>query len=341
MAQILRHGIVGCGVIGPFHARCIARMQDDELVALCDLEKEKAQKMADEYGGKVYTSYSAMLKREDIDVIHVCTPSGLHAKMGIQAALAGKHVIVEKPIDIKLAAADKLIETCKQQGVKLTCISQNRFRDGVQKLKKTIEEGKLGRLYRGYSSTKWYRTQQYYDSGGWRGTWKLDGGGAIMNQSVHYVDLLLWMMGEPAEIYAYAETLAHKIEVEDIAVAVIKFKNGAVGVLEGSTDLYPGFAEQLEVHGENGTVMLEGGNVKAWHFKDEEQKKQEEAGGSSGAGDAAAIGVEGHQTQLEDFSRAIRENREPYIKPEEGRRAIEVILALYKSAKTGRVIKFK
>ena len=341
--------IVGCGVIAPFHARAIASLPNAELRAAVDVHPERAQKLATDFGAEPYTDLDAALQRPDIDVVCACVPSGLHAEVGVRAAEAGKHVIVEKPIDITLEAADRLIAACRRQGVKLGVISQRRFEPGVQRLREAVESGRFGQLLLGDAIIKWYRTQEYYDSGDWRGTWALDGGGALMNQGVHYVDLLQWMMGPVESIQARCATVAHDIEVEDLALAVLKFANGAHGLIQGSTAVYPGLPERLEVSGTEGTVVVEAGNVKVWEFKDEKgevgaygakvkagatpQEDEEKA-----ASDPAALQIAGHRAQIGDMLEAIATDRDPAITGEEARKPLEIILAIYESSRTGREV---
>ncbi len=335
----LGFGIVGCGVIAPTHAKALQGIAGAKLVACCDVVSEKAEKFAEEFGCDAYTDLAEMLKRDDLDAVCVCTPSGLHAEVGIQAVKAGKHVMVEKPIDVTLEKADALIQAAKEAGVKLGVISQNRFHDDLQKLKKAVDEGKLGQLNFGGSHTKWYRSQEYYDSGDWRGTWELDGGGAIMNQSIHYVDLLQYIMGPVEEIFAYCATRDHvRIEVEDIAVASVKFKSGAIGIIEGNTAAYPGFYTRLDIYGSNGSVIIQSNKIVEWKLKGEESA---DAGSGEEVAGAASplLGHSCHQRQLGDFVAAIREDREPSVNGEEGRKPLEIIMALYESARTGKPVK--
>ncbi len=249
----LRFGIVGCGVISKTHANVISRLSNDaELVAVCDIIEERAKALAQNYNvPKYYTDYEKMLQDPDIDVISICTPSGMHADMAVMAAQAKKHVIVEKPMDITLEKADAIIKAEEENGVVISVISQHRYDDGPALVKKLMTEGKFGKIALATSYTKWYRSQEYYDSGDWRGTWALDGGGALMNQSIHYIDLIQWIVGPVVEISAYCATRAHvRIEVEDAAVASVKFANGAIGEIIGTTSAYPGFETRLEIFGE-------------------------------------------------------------------------------------------
>ena len=348
-------GIVGGGVIGPLHAQAIAAQPDARLVAVCDVVPGAAEKLAGQYGAEAMTDLDAMLARDDIQIINVCVPSGLHAEIGIKAAQAGKHVICEKPIDITLDAADRLTAACEAAGVKLQVISQHRFSASMQRLKRAIDDGSLGTLVLGNAEIFWYRAQAYYDSGGWRGTWALDGGGCLMNQGVHYVDLLQWAMGPVASVSAKMGTLAHeRIEVEDVAVAVIQFTNGAIGSLIATTDAFPGYTCRLEIVGTGGSVILEDGEIKAWNLKSEmgevgaygrskEAKKAEASTNGTtiglGAADPAAISWGGHAYEIRDLIDAIHQDRAVALPGDEARNALELILAVYRSAETGREVK--
>ncbi|MDK2902590.1 MAG: UDP-N-acetyl-2-amino-2-deoxyglucuronate dehydrogenase [Clostridiales bacterium] len=340
----MRFAIVGCGVISATHSACIDGIDGAELVAVADIVEEKAQKLAQKYGCDYYVDYHDMLKRDDIDVINVCVPSGLHHVIAIDAMKAGKHVIVEKPMDVTLPAADAMLETAYKTGMKMSIISQHRFDDAMIEIKKAIDSGRLGKLYFGASHTKWYRSQEYYDSGDWRGTWELDGGGAIMNQSVHYVDLLQYALGPVDEIYAYTGTLAHvRIEVEDLAVASVKFKSGALGMIEGSTLAWPGLSTKLDIYGENGTVGIENDKLAYWNLKDATEEDKHKLSSKQeikvGAADAAAISASSHARQIMDMMDSIKNNRDPKVNGEEGRKPLAVIVALYESARTGKPVK--
>lgn len=334
-----RFGIVGAGVIGSLQADCIVSLKEAKLVAIADTSEKRAKNLAEKYGVTHYTDYKKMLERRDIDIVSVCVPSGYHSKIAVAAAEAGKNIIVEKPIEVTLEKADRIISTCKNKGVKLSVISQHRFNPGAVKLYRALKEGRFGKLILGDAYIKWYRSQEYYDSGNWRGTWKLDGGGALINQSIHTIDLLQWIMGPVDSIYANIATLAHKIEVEDIATVLIKFKNGALGVIEGSTAIYPGQPERLEIYGEKGTIILEGGRIKKWEFIDRKEKLIEKREISTGASDPGAISLTAHKAQIKDMIEAVKKEREPAVTGEEGRKVLEIILAIYKSARTNKGVK--
>jgi len=339
-------GIIGGGVIAPFHARAIADLPNARLVAVADVLPERARAQAAKFGVE-HLGPDQLLMRPDVDVVCVCVPSGAHAEVGIRAATAGKHVVVEKPIEITLAAADRLIGACEDHGVTLAVISQHRWDPGMQALKELVDGGRLGRLVLGDAVVKWYRTQEYYDSGDWRGTWDVDGGGALMNQGVHYVDLLQWVMGPVERVFARCRTSAHeRIEVEDIAVAVLSFAGGAVGVLESTTAAYPGISDRLEVSGTGGTVIVEAGELKVRELKDEKGEtdpyggKRPTVDGGRPQGAAATnpedISYVGHREQLRGVLEAIEAGQRPAIDGAEARKALEIILAVYESARSGR-----
>lgn len=343
----LGFGIIGCGMISNFHAKAIADVPGARLVACFDTVGAAADRLASETGCRAYHNLRSMLKNPEIQVVTIGTPSGAHLDPAVAAARAGKHVIVEKPLEITLKRCDKIIQECEKAGVQLSTIFPSRFHEPSRLIKRAIEEGRFGRLTIGDAYVKWYRTQQYYDSGAWRGTWKLDGGGALMNQAIHSVDLLTWLMGDVSEITAYTATLAHeRIEVEDVAMAALRFANGALGVIEATTAAFPGALKRIEIHGSEGSAVLEEEDLKMWAFAQstpedaallEQMQGKTQTGG--GAADPAAIGHHGHAAQFRDVAEAIRTGRRPLIDGREGRRSVELILAIYKSAETGKPVK--
>lgn len=335
----LGFGIVGGGVIGPFHAKAIGNVGGARLVAVCDIVEETVKQFADEFGVDAYTNLDEMLKRDDLDVLDVCTPSGLHSTLGIKGAEAGKHVLVEKPIDITLERADTLISACERAGVKLGVIFQHRFDSATQKVKRAVDEGLFGKLILGDAYVKWYRTQEYYDKGGWRGTWRYDGGGSLINQSVHTIDLQRFIMGDPEWVFGKIGVMTHQIETEDLGLAIVGFRNGARGVVEGSTSIYPGLPERLEIHGETGTAILESGKLTKWAVEGEEEVSEEKTD-LSAAAEASAITADSHTLQIQDLVDAINEDREPLVNGHEGRKALEVIVGIYRSSQSGEVVKF-
>ena len=340
MDQALNFAIVGCGVIAPAHARSISELPGVQLVAVCDVIEERAHRLAQNFPAQVYTDYREMLERDDIHIVDVLTPSGLHAEVGSAAARCGKHVIVEKPIDVSRDEAEALIRACRKAGVKLCSISQHRFDPATVELKKAVEAGRLGELHFGGAYTQWYRAQDYYDSAEWRGTWALDGG-ALMNQSIHYVDLLQYIMGPVEEVFAYSARRAHtRMEAEDIAVASLRFKNGALGVVEGMTLAYPGFCTRLEVFGAEGGVVIENDQIKEWRLRSAENPSAQQEQHPLIVGSSSAdIWYQGHRRQIQDMIEAIREDRQPLVNGAEGLKPLEIVLAIYESAKTGMPVK--
>ena len=339
--------IVGTGMISRFHARALADVRGAKLVACCDSRAEAAERFAEEEGCTGYTDLKKMLADERVDAVSICTPSGAHLDPAVAAAKAGKHVIIEKPLEVTTRRCDRIIAACEENGVKLSTVFQSRFSDSSVTLKKAVEAGRFGRMTLGDAYVKWYRSQEYYDSGAWRGTWKLDGGGALMNQAIHAVDLLVWLMGPVAEVRAQMATVAHeRIEVEDIATATLRFASGALGVIEASTAIYPGYLKRIELHGTEGSAALEEADIVRWDFAksgrgDAAVLKAMEASksGGGGAADPSAIDYSGHAKQFRDFVSAIKNDRPAAIDGHEGRRSVEVITAIYKSAQTGRAVK--
>lgn len=340
-------GIIGCGMISNFHAKAIADAAGAELIGVADQIPEPAQKFAETHGCKAYQSVDAMLADPNIHAVSVCTPSGAHMEPAVAVAQAGKHVIVEKPLEITTERCDQIIAACEKSGVRLVAIFQSRFHESAQLMKQAVDEGRFGTITLGDAYVKWYRSQAYYDSGAWRGTWKMDGGGALMNQAIHSVDLLLWMMGPVTEISAMTATMTHeRIEVEDVAIANLKFKSGALGVIEATTTAYPGALKRIEISGSEGSAVLEEESLTQWEFANEtpedeaiRQRMADNNATGGGAADPTAIGHHGHTLIIEEAVAAISENRPSILDGKEGRKSIEVIRAIYESAKTGQVVR--
>ncbi|MCA9084650.1 MAG: Gfo/Idh/MocA family oxidoreductase [Planctomycetaceae bacterium] len=340
-------GIVGTGMISHFHAKAIAEIPNAKVVACFDTVEERAQAFATEYNCKAYTDLDAMLADSDVHIVNVCTPSGAHRDLAVAAANAGKHVVVEKPLEITLARCDDIINACQSNNVRLCAIFPSRFSPVNIALKEAIAAGRFGRLTLGDTYVKWWRTQDYYDSGGWRGTWNMDGGGAYMNQAIHQVDLLYWLMGDVVEVNGMTDTLAHeRIEVEDVGVATLRFANGAVGVIEATTSAWPGLLKKTEIHGTEGTAIIEQDDLLRWEFLnsndgDEKIRQQFKPGSANtgGAADPKAISHVGHRDQLQDFVEAIQQGRDPKVDGVDGRKSVEIILAIYQAAWTKQTVK--
>jgi len=350
MGEMAEHGIgiIGCGMIAEFHTRAINDIEGARVVAAYSRSRTNAEKIAGLAGRdcQLYDDLGAMLRQPDIDVVCVCTPSGAHMEPAVQAARAGKHVIAEKPLEVDLARCDAIINACDEAGVRLCAIFPSRFTPANRRLKEAIEAGRFGRPTLGDTHVKWWRTQEYYDSGGWRGTWKLDGGGALMNQAIHNVDLLYWLMGDVESVVAHTATLAHaRIEVEDTAVASVRFKNGALGVIQAATSAYPGLSKRIEIHGDRGSARVEQDDITLWDFQEKLPSDNivlasiaGRSSGNSGASDPRGIAHVGHRDQIADFLQAIDEGRAPFVDGREGRKSVEIIRAIYHSAKEGRAV---
>ena len=333
-------GIVGGGMIGAVQAAAIEQISGARLLAVCGRDELKAADFAAKFGCESYTDYDQFLQHPGLQIVNVCTPSGTHAELGIRAAEAGKHVLVEKPIEISLERADALIAACDKAGVKLGVIFQSRFLPAVQRIKQAIDEGRLGKLMLGDALVKWYRAPEYYAPGSWRGTLKMDGGGALINQAIHTVDLLCWMMGPAASAFAMKAALRYPhIEAEDTLVGTVKFQNDALGVVQAATSAKPGFKRRLEISGERGTVILDGDAISVWAIDGEESNLGEAEQLTDGSANPAAISNEGHRRQIEDMMHAVLENRAPMIDGPEGRKSLELVVALYAAANEGKPVK--
>jgi predicted dehydrogenase len=340
-------GIIGCGMIADFHAKAIADTKGGKLVACYDNFPAAAEKLAAAQGIKAYAKLDDMLADPKVQVVTIGTPSGAHMEPAVAAAKAGKHVIVEKPLEITLKRCDAIIDACEKAGVKLATIFPSRFHASSRAIRRAVEKNRFGKLTLGDAYVKWYRKQEYYDGGKWRGTWELDGGGALMNQAIHSVDLLTWLMGPVVEIRAQWGTLAHeRIAVEDVAVATLRFANGALGTIEATTAAYPGYLKRIEIHGSQGSACMEEEDITKWDFEKADKKddaavaesmsSKKSTGG--GAGDPKAIGHHGHALQFQDLLDAVKKGKSPSVDGREGRRSVEIILAIYKAAESGKPV---
>jgi predicted dehydrogenase len=328
----MRFGILGCGAISSTHARALALIPRAELTAVADAAGERAAALAGQTGATAMEP-EKLLAHPDVDAVCICTPSAFHADVACAAAEAGKHVVVEKPIDVTLAAADRIIEACRRNGVGLAVMSQHRFDHGIVRLKQAIDAGRLGRLAIGDAVVKWHRPQSYYDND-WKATWAVGGGGALINQGIHFVDLLLYLIGPVRTVTGRCATVAHDIEVEDVAHGFLRFGNGAVGTVYVTTAAYPGERERLEVSGERGSVVVVGDRVLRWAV-DGEPGDVDEPEGPITSDELAQLMAEGHRRQLAEAVDAFRCGRDPLVGGAQGRAALEVVDAIYRSARTG------
>ncbi len=341
--------VVGCGVIGPWHTRAVELCENAELIAVCDVEKPKADELAAQHGEGVtaYADCRELLDNEpDVDAVCACVPSGLHHEIARAAAERGRHVLSEKPLDITAEHMDAMISACDAAGVKLGCIFQRRTQAASRQVREILAEGRLGRLVLVDSYQKYYRSPAYYRSAGWRGTWELDGGGALMNQAVHGIDLTQFLVGDVESVFAYGGPLVREIEVEDTCAAVLKFANGAMGTLTGTTSVTPGFGCRHEIHGESGSLVLTGDGIEAMYVAGEPAGKAEridpaeyaadEPEELSASSDPKNLSIRGHAIQIADMASAILDGRPPMVPATEARKAVDVILAIYESIRTGQ-----
>jgi UDP-N-acetyl-2-amino-2-deoxyglucuronate dehydrogenase len=341
-----RFALVGAGVIGKHHAKVVGQLADRiELVAVADIVPAKAQELTAKHGGRPYPTLTEALRAEDIDVVVVCTPTGRHGEVAIEALDAGKHVIVEKPAEITVPRTDEIIKARDRAGTLVTVISQHRFDPSTETTLAAIGRGELGRLTSGIASIDWWRGQSYYDSGDWRGTWELDGGGALMNQGVHTVDLLVAALGRPVEVFAYTGTLAHqRIEVEDVATGVVRFDSGALGVLHATTAAYPGLSARLQVHGDRGSAVIDNDQLAFFEVTQEGAKAEEKLMGTTESRAVPTAGSDpgqlsdAHRLQYLNFLGALAGTEKLRVDLETNRQSIGVITGAYESARTGRPV---
>jgi predicted dehydrogenase len=326
------------------HAQALAAIPEAELTVVCSRSAEKAAALAQKAGAAWLKDYRQAVERDDVDVVCVCTASGTHAEIAEAATACGKHLVVEKPLDVTVERVDRIIGAAKKGGVKLTGIFPLRFMKGTELAKKAIDDGRLGRLVLADAYVKWYRDQVYYDTSDWKGTWALDGGGALMNQGIHNIDLLYYLAGAVDSVVARTDTLAHEMETEDTAVALLTFANSAMGTIEGSTGSWPGDSGRVEVHGDQGTIALEDGRIVTWKLADaapdeEERVLAAETQLGSGASAATGISYELHRRQLADMVEAVLNDRPPAVDGAEARQSVAIIRAIYDSSAQGGWVK--
>lgn len=349
MAKTVGYAVVGLGV-GHAHVKGALEAEGCKLVALCDIRPHTLDRILEKYpeaaSAKFYTDFAEMLKNPDIDVVSICTPSGMHADMAIQALRAGKHVLVEKPMDITVDKILAIEQVRKETGLKVGGIFQNRRNAVMEPTKKAVEEGRLGEIYTAFFRVNWYRNDEYFlHNDGWRGTWALDGGGSLMNQGVHTVDLMQWLLGEVKSVRSIMRIVNHKIETEDFTNSIITFKNGCVANLISTTAAYPGYGTDIQLTGTNGSIHIDGDRLLVWRIKGDRMKEEEAemlqkygSGGTIAASDHTI--VRGHSFQVQDMVDAVRFDRDPMVGPMEATKAVRIINAVYESARTGKEIVF-
>ncbi len=336
MTGQLRFGLIGCGRVAPRHAESIGTLPGAVLAAVADIHESRAARFAAQYRADPTTDYRRLLDRPDIDVVNICVPSGLHASIALDALAAGKHVLVEKPIALTLEDAGRMIAAARAAGRKLGVVLQNRYNPPMQDLRRLVDAGALGRLLLGNATVRWYRPQEYYEDG-WHGTWAMDGG-ALMNQSIHHIDALQWLLGAPESVFAYTATLAHRMEAEDVGVAVIRFRSGAVGAVEGSTVTYPENLEgSVAIFGEHGSAKVGGTalNCKVlWKIAGELEHERELL--TRDQVDPPSVYGASHRAVIADMMAAVLDDREPCTAGPEARKSLALVLAMYESARTGQ-----
>lgn len=337
----IRFGIIGGGSIGKVHAEIINNLKNTELIAVSSTTEDSCISFSKEFNCSYYLDYKELLNNPSIDAVSICLPSGIHSEAVIEAAKYKKHIICEKPMDTEVNRAELMIKAAKENAVKLAIIFQHRFDKPMQLLKKAIDECFLGKLLWGSSKTIWYRDEEYYKNP-WRGTWKYDGGGALMNQSIHYIDLLIHIFGDIKSVSGNCKTLLHQgIETEDIGVANIEFVNGCIGTIEGSTISYPGLYAQLSVFGDKGTVIIRNDELFFYNFKSGKNDEFEECLNINKAlklNTSVEVDKSSHIKQYEDFIDSLIYNKEPLVNGEEGIKSVRLIKAIYESSNKGKRI---
>jgi len=336
--KIWNFGIIGAGLIADFHAKAIQSLQNAKLIGICGSNPEKVRILAEKYNCKIFSGYEEMLRSGEIEIVTIATPSGTHMEPAIEAARHGKHVICEKPLEISLERIDKMIESHAKAGTSLGGIFNYRFNDSLKYLKSAIENSRFGTISYASVHVPWWRNESYYKDS-WHGTLKLDGGGALMNQSIHMIDILQYLMGPVDSLQAYTATLAHSIEVEDTATAILRFKNKALGMIYGSTASFPGQFRRLEITGTKGTVIQVENSFKMWQFADQTEtdieifNKFNKIVGGGGVSDPSAIPFEPHAKNIAAFIQSVETGHPFEIDGPEARKSVEIILAIYSSAK--------
>ncbi len=339
-------GIVGAGTISAIHAMAIEAIEDAKLLGIYSLNKSKADDFAGKNNCVAYDTLEAMLNVPEIDIVCICTPSGIHLEPALKCIEAGKHCLIEKPLEVTLERCDGIIDTAEKAGVKIGVIFPSRFYEASKQVKKAIDESRFGNLVLGDAYVKWSRSEAYYQSSAWRGTWEFDGGGALMNQGIHSVDLLQWYMGPVASVQAFTANIMHKgIEVEDTMVATLQFANGALGTIVCSTAVFPGTLKRIEIMGTAGTAILEESSLIKWQFLNEADEDKlingnmgKENTSHGGVSNPADISFIGHQKQIEDMIHAVATGTEPAINALEGRKSVEIVTAIYESARSGKKV---
>lgn len=340
MRQV-RYVIIGCGMIAKYHVAAIENCAEAQAVGVYGTDPTRTGEFAKQHGLAVYPETADIWADGDVDAVCVCTPSGFHAAYALEAIEHGKHVLIEKPMALTVSDCDRILREAKKKHVLVGVVSQLRFSPAVVQVKRAMERGVLGKMACADLYMKYHRSQAYYDSAAWRGTWKMDGGGALMNQGIHGVDLLQYLAGPVDSIYAKAKTQVRKIEVEDTLSAVAEFHSGAIGVIQAATSLYSGFSRRLELCGEKGTIILEEDKILLWDVADEPIPPQEQCRGQEirGFSDPSRISCLGHTRQIANFTAAVQGREALLVDGQEGRKVLRIILGAYRSSAENRPIR--
>lgn len=334
-------GIIGTGSIAIKHAQAIEELNGASLKALYNPNPASAELAKDKFTQPVFSDFKEFLETPGLDIVCICTPSGMHLEPGVEAAKAGKHVLVEKPIEINLDRTDELIQCCQENKVQLAVIFQNRFSPDYQKLKSAVDAGVFGKILMGNAYVNWFRDDAYYGTSKWKGTLQGDGGGALINQGIHTIDLLLDLMGDVQAVFGQVQTALYPIEGEDLGTAIVNFKSGALGNITSATALYPGYPEKVEIFGTEGSAILEGGKLVAWNVKGQtESGINELPANKSGSSDPNAIGYQLHLEQWRLFLDSIEKGAKPIVDGATARKSVELIRGIYLSSKLNKKIEF-
>lgn len=347
MEKTYGFGIIGAGMIASVHARALREIPGTTLVGVYSTTPQKREAFAAKENCRAFNRLEEMLADPAIDIVCICTPSGAHQDPALACIAAGKHCLIEKPLEVTLEKCDRIIAAAEEKGVKVAVVFPSRFYEQAMLLKEAVDKSRFGAIVLGDAYVKWHRSEAYYKSNPWRGTWDLDGGGALMNQGIHSVDLLQWYMGPVKKVQAFRANRKHKeIAVEDTVVASLEFENGALGNITCSTAIFPGELKRIEINGTAGTAVLQESNLVRWELQEmtaadeaiREQSKQSGLSHGGGASNPADISFKGHQLQIEDLIHAINTNGTPLVDGREGRKAVEIVLAVYRSAATGQPV---
>ncbi len=331
-------GIIGTGSIVNTYKKCIDELEGAQLVALYTKSRNRKESARKAFGVPVFSVMDEFLQN-DIDLVCVCNESGLHGEAIKLAALAGKHVLSEKPLETTPEKIDEIIAICSSKNVKLGCTLQNRCSSDYKRVLEAVNSGKLGKLIMGNAHINWYRNESYYADSDWKGTFKFDGGAAFINQGIHTIDLLLHIMGPVASVFGKVSTLVHDIEGEDVGASILNFQNGAIGTITAGTALYPGYPERIEIYGEKGSILMEGGRIIAWNIMGASAPGIASGeNNGSGAADPTAIGHQNHKSVIADMIEAILNDRRPMVDGAEARKAVAVITAIYESSKREKLV---